>query len=259
MHAHRSSNEVSVIVTAHAEGRLLHPCLRSVERAAAAAEAEGVKVERLLVLSHPTPPTLAWADEFLPPQWRRLDCPIDDPWAARNLGVENCNGNYVSFIDGDDLWCEQWLVKALREAESAAPPAVWHPEISFYFGATAGQLYHPDALRWGFDYSTLLDRNVYSSSCFVPKSILAEIPFVAADWERGIGFGDWHWNCEIVAAGYEHRTVLETWDYVRTYAHLKALSSRMTAAGLKPGPTNLFNRPIVDGIVPTGRSEKGTL
>ena len=237
--------KISAVVTAHAEGRVLHACIRSVDRAADHATAAGIAVERILVLSHPTPATATWVNEFLTPQWLRLDCPVDDLSATRNWGVANSRGTYVSFVDGDDLWCAKWLVRAFAEAERSDCEAVWHPEISLYFGAKPGQHHPANSRQPGYDPAVLLDRNGYSPCWMVPRPVLERVPFVEADWQRGFGFGDWRWNCDVVAAGYQHRLVPDTWNYVRTYKSPVSLAERMTAAGLKLGPTALFSSPAL--------------
>lgn len=47
--------------------------------------------------------------------------------AARNAGIRRSSGDYVAFLDGDDLWCEDRLKHQLTHAEK-------HPEVGLFYG-----------------------------------------------------------------------------------------------------------------------------
>ena len=138
--------DLSFIVVAHAEGRMLHPCLTSVDRAVAQFEQAGHSAERILVLSDASEATKRWAGEMRQPGWRLLSSDHPDPGRARNLALRESRSDYVALLDGWDLTCGHWLVAAL-EADRREGPAAWHPEAAIRFGEilTCSTQFHPDA------------------------------------------------------------------------------------------------------------------
>jgi hypothetical protein len=242
--------QTSIVVVAHAEGRLLHACLTACDRAAAVAADAGRPCERLLVLSTPDADTRAWVLEMAPAGWRVLSSPSDGLAAARNFGIQCSAGLHVAIVDGGDLPCADWLVSA-HAADEAAGMAVWHPELAVQFGPIreARLLFHPDAVAFGYDYAALVDANPYAGGVFARRSVFEMVPYPEPDIARGFALPDWHWNCAVVAAGIHHRVVLDTWHYVRLHAGGKSPSARALAERRRPGPAPLFEgrgRALVD-------------
>ena len=126
--------DISVIVTAHAEGRLAHRTMRSVQAAISQAEFQGLRCEIIVVLDNPTAETLAYFE-----CWRALvrvmEVSTKDLGINRNLAVKEAKGKYVACIDADDLMGRSWLQLAYECAErSSLRHFIVHAEYTVYFG-----------------------------------------------------------------------------------------------------------------------------
>jgi glycosyltransferase involved in cell wall biosynthesis len=242
--------DLTVVVFAQSEGVLLRACVASVMRAVAQARGKGWSIELVLVLHNPTARTEDWVERFIDPGWRIIRCPDSRLSVARNEGCRAANGRYVTFVDGPDLWSENWISAALAAAEETSYSAVWHPEATIRFGTEYfsdwgyGISFHPDAVLFEYDYAELLSSNPYSSSWMAPRSILHAVPFPCEDPATGWDCVDWWWNCNVVGAGYHHRVVLNTLHYQRIGTDGIPVAAKPKSANSRIGPTPLARGPL---------------
>jgi hypothetical protein len=141
---------ISAIVPTHNRADLLPEALRSIY----AQEGPGVHfdVEILVVDDASTDATPALILEH--PAVRYIRLPVNrGASAARNAGVRASRGRYVAFLDDDDVWLPDKLLRQLRALEA-------HPE--------AGAVYSPYLIRFpGQAEQPSVDDNAPSGSIFL--------------------------------------------------------------------------------------------
>ena len=256
------SVDISVVLNLHAEGGLAHPSLQSLERMAARARAEGVGLEVIAVLDDSDPITTSVVQQYADVFDAIHSVALRDLGLVRNAMVEVVTGEYVAFLDGDDLWCEDWLTASLRSAR-AEPQAgtVWHPQFVLFFdpadvavqssGSTPSSLAATYVLEQvsttdpAFDRRALLIDNLWTSNVLAPREIHQTFPYPSLDRERGLGIEDWSWNLTTVWAGVPHRTVPDTVHMIRMKPE-GSLGRSNSAQGLlphRPQGTRLLPRP----------------
>ncbi len=204
---------LTVVVTVHAEDRLLRPTLRSVDDAIRAVVASGARTELLLVADNATPRTrelaAEWAASTHEYEVRVLDTTLGESGAARNAGALSARGEFVAFIDGDDLVSENYLsasLDLLREEEEV----VAHPEHVLSFGARSLLWKTDSATRDRVDYRDLIRHNLWPASSVARRSIYLRYPYRSLPPESGFGPEDWIWNIDTTAAGIRHESVPDT-------------------------------------------------
>lgn len=202
--------DISAVLNAHREGMLAGPSIGSYFAAIAHARANGLTVETVVILDRPDPLTLSIFNEtnFGEGCLHITDC--GDPGLARNFGVAESSGEFVTFLDGDDLWSFNWLTRAHAFSKKAAKPLVAHSEFNIAFGAFRHFWVHADSEAPHFDSQYLGIGNYWDAMSFAPRSLYEAHPFRANDIKGGYGHEDWHWNCVTLLAGYPHRPVPDT-------------------------------------------------
>jgi hypothetical protein len=187
----RSPADVSVILIGHDQDVLIHGSIVSAERAAERARARGLSVELILLLRDPTPALARWSADRIGTSWRVLTSSAQDHGVAHNEAIAASRGRHIAWIDGWDLWSENWIEAAVLAAERAPAVAVWHPEAVVRFGqnffSTQGYalLWQPDGAAGEIDYAALLDEDPYPTGPFAARSLFDEIPFPTEDAARG--------------------------------------------------------------------------
>lgn len=207
--------DVSIVVTAHAEGNLLHPALRSIARGVEDAAAAGIETEILIIVDRPDPATAEYLDRS-PFPWPRQIVNFGDPGLARNEGVARASGRFVAFLDGDDLLARSWVRKAfiVADGELGDERTVYHPEMVIAFGTEVVLARHESSTSAGFDPTELAELNLWRVQVLAPREFLLETPFVAAPDPTAF-HEDWHWSCEVIAAFGNFVIVPDTCGFYR--------------------------------------------
>lgn len=243
--------DVSVVIVFHAEGPLAVPALASMSDLVNAARSVGLTVEAIAMLDrgdaltrHVLEEAGGWLDA-------RVDVDFGDLGCSRNHGAQLASGDYLAFLDGDDLWGSDWLVSAHRVATASGQPseAIWHPEHLLFFDRgdfdrpSLGELPHPGTRSFwlthrsstepDFDQRILLFENFWSANVFALRSVYLRYPYRPVDRESGHGIEDWSWNIETIWAGLPHLVVPRTVHLIRL-KESGSLNARNQADGLLP-------------------------
>lgn len=208
-------NDITAVLNAHGEGILSGPSLQSFEEAVREATAQGLSVETLIVMDRPNAPTQLQFARAHSRGHRVISIDFGDLGQARNAGAREARGEFVAFLDADDLWGFNWLVAAHKFCEKTPQTLIAHPECCMLFGRAEQLWLLPDSTAPKFTPDYLRIGNVWNSACFAARSILLAYPYAQTDLDRGFGHEDWNWNCVTLAAGIAHRPVPGTMTFVR--------------------------------------------
>jgi glycosyltransferase involved in cell wall biosynthesis len=210
-----SKIDISVIVNLHAEGMKARSSFISIAHAKAYAEGRGLRVEVLAVLDRPSNETAEFVDSCDVVDFRRIEVSFGDLGRARNAGTAMTKGDWVSFLDADDMWGENWLTAAYEAGMNDPRPIVWHPLCLIYFGAQRLLFIHVDSEDADFDPLNLSMANYWSSQSFARRGLYLSVPYPETDLERQQGYEDWGWNIETFSRGFIHKYVPNTVSAIR--------------------------------------------
>jgi len=206
--------QVAAILTAHAEGVMAGLSFRSLLDAVAVARAEGLAVEVLVVLDNPTAATRAAFAEADRHGATVTEVSYADQGLVRNRAVGLSSARHIAFLDGDDLWSENWLADAYRMC-AASDREIGHPELNWFFENQQNLYFLPDQTDPAFDPALLRIANPWDALCLAPRSAYVEHPFSHRAVADGYAYEDWHWMLETFLGGYVHRVVPETIHFKR--------------------------------------------
>lgn len=207
--------DVTVVLTLHREGKLVEGTLISLSRCIKQAKRSGISVQTLIVLDRADEETTRMARCGLLREFELEFTDYGDPGLARNFGVQKAKGRLIAFLDGDDLWCRNWLTSAVQASKRDDRKIVWHPEKNLYFGNACYILEHVDMEGTIYTAESLAISNYWTALCIVDRDVLLEVPFRATDKSKQMGHEDWAWNMEVIGHGAIHKTVSGTAHAIR--------------------------------------------
>lgn len=210
--------DITIIVTAHDETVVSGPSMRSAESAIDAAEARGLRVERLIAMDAPTAECRAYFSQVRFHRWKRTEHDFRDPYRTRNASAEAARGRWIAFLDADDLFSQNWLLLAgerMARAERDGEKAIVHPEINWIFDGAHSVSVKPAQDEAYFSPYYFYFANYYAMLCMAPRRAILEIPYGSRDLASGFGYQDWQWNIETMAAGWRHVVARDTILFVR--------------------------------------------
>lgn len=252
----RYQHEVTINVTAHNEGTYLQKTLRSVHACVNYARHRGLEnIEVNLHLDNPDTLTASIAQEFLTkiPNFSVYRNSFGDLSISRNHLIDMSSGKYIVFVDGDDLFFENFVYEAFLQAEDASAPQVYsaHYVASFAENVNPVLLEMESTTDNPYRKTTIFEDNPYISQNLVHSEIYRNVRYVSTGDDYG--FEDWHWNTRVIAAGYDFQIVPGTIHFYRRKPGAASMLNRQAGAAILP--TTLFQpqifrqfacRPVVD-------------
>lgn len=206
--------DLSVILTAHREGVIAGVTANSAMAALKRSAEAGLRHEVIVVLDRADSVTEATLRSAFGANARFLATNEGDPGAARNRGVEIAEGLCSAFLDGDDLWSDNWLVEAWRLIERR-PDAVAHSACNLVFGVRRNLWWHVDSESGLCDPNYLDWLNYWDAMSFARTELYRRFPFRRNDLVLGFGHEDWHWNAWTLAEGVPHKPAPQTMHFKR--------------------------------------------
>ncbi|MFC1688124.1 glycosyltransferase [Pseudomonadota bacterium] len=233
--------DLEIIITAHAEGALMHSTLMSVFRSMEVAAQTGIKCGVTVVKDRPSTSTNDYLKRYDTERLRQLEADFGDPGLARNLGVQVAESRFVSFLDADDLISAQWLSQAFEFlAEAEGHPFVAVPRQTLIFERESRLLTHPSSDSPELVPEEFVNSNYWCSVISVLNREMAnEVPFSAVPRNSGLGYEDWHWFSELIAAGATIKAIPETISFYRRKGSSSRFAIHEKDDSLLP-PSSLF-------------------
>ena len=208
---------LSIIVTAHDENLLLHKTLLSLKNAV-----EPLNQDDYQIIVHLDNGSSTLID-YLENKGSRA--PIDfeyylnsfgDSGESRNFCTSKALGEYIYFIDADDLISSNFLEKALKKLSTTEEDVLLHPQscISFKDAGSDYSLWRMNAAENSYeDVFAMFERNLWISSVIGRKSIFLKYPYPKT--ENGFGHEDYSFNISTLNDGIRHDIVEGTVYFYR--------------------------------------------
>jgi len=234
---------ISINITAHNEGLLLYKTLRSVEAMCGYfSERNTDKYQVNITLDNPSAETSKIAENFKSSKFdlNVFNVKFGDLADCRNFLVEKSTGKYCAFIDGDDLFSENYLHQAYNLACSNNGNNVYSPEFLVSFGEHNYVIKKLDFNSNKFHAINSFSENYFISQSFALTEIFSSTPFRPNT--DGYGMEDWDWNNTALAKGYKFYNVPDSIFFYRRKKQSMVVNQTFNKATLRP---NSFFSPII--------------
>ena len=232
--------EISLIITAHNEGKLVLNALNSVLENIR--KSEIMKYEVLIGLDNPDRETqiVVAQNDFHSDFIHVYNFKLGDVGIVRQNLLNLSKYEYISFLDADDLWGDNWLFEASKFS-AKNPNTVLHPDLTIFFGKGIEYVRkNPDSTSRKFRKELLIFENVWTSSFITPRWVMEKFPMKSgntSDESSPYAYEDWSWFRETLAEGVAHRVVKKTAHFHRIKDNSN--TSRSILLNKKPWPMDL--------------------
>ncbi len=208
--------DLTLVINVHREGVLLAPTLRSATAALSGVEDNGLSTELLIIADRVDELTLDVIDAVLDADaFNLVQIDEGDLGRARNAALEHARGEFLAFLDGDDLISSNWLTEAMAMLKENSE-VVCRPECSVVFNSGETFVHrHISTIAPEFDPYFLFVENYWTAVTVASKEMHAKFPFFRNNANGGYAYEDWSWIAETLAAGIHHVIAPNTAAYIR--------------------------------------------
>lgn len=249
--------DISVIVTAHHEGRLAHFTISSLFRSLAYAAKNGITTEVIIVLDKPDQQTLDYFSRYADSKIKLSHVENGDLGLSRNHGVSLASGKYIAFLDADNLFAKDWIYRAVNFLSLYPPNIVVHPEYHVIFEGNNLVWKQISSSDRNFKLDNLIENNYWDAVCAGHRDVFIRFPYETTMKSPGFGFEDWHFNCQTLAGGICHFVVPDTVHFLRVKKNGSLLAYTVQTNRMIR-PTKLFESsvltPLIKGKTPNNQA-----
>lgn len=205
--------DLTLIVTAHDETVVAGPTMRSADLAVAAARQHGYTVQPIIALDKATDATMAYFHQQRFDGWERRTMHEGDLGRVRNALLPDTDGDFIAFLDADDLFSENWLAEglaAVMAGQARGEKLIAHPELRVLFDRNQTVSRNIDQDSPLFTPHFFYVRNYYDSLCLSPREAHLAVPYAVRDIPNGLSFQDFQFSIETMSRGWKHVVVNDT-------------------------------------------------
>lgn len=231
----KQTTDLSVIITAHAEGIILHQTIAAVRRAIEPLTAQSVRTEIIIHCDNPSPETKAYINRHKSAlaDTRIFTNSFGNASSSRNFAVREATGRYVAFIDGDDLMSGNWLHDAYAFLEQHDYGTyVAHAESTVEFGALDALVIRHGEINQPTDTLLSAFANRWNAIIVAPRQLLLDIPYIAVT--PGYGYEDWSMNNSFIARGIHNVLIPHTAIFIRRKEENSKWNEQRSAKAVLP-------------------------
>ena len=240
------NSSLTIIINAHKEGALLYPTVKSaVDSLNSLLSNVHVEANVLFYLDNPDEETL----EVVHGITKNLSisncveiASNGDPGASRMDAVRKTDSDYIAFLDGDDLWSENWLTLCYEFLIEKSFPQniILHPEYNYIFGRESLFVRQGTCRNKPLSKEELgffRSANYWDALCLTSRALLLQNPIPRNDKKNGYAHEDYLWNCRTSLSDIEHLNIPKTIHFKRR--RISSVSSLANSNFERVEPTQL--------------------
>jgi hypothetical protein len=217
--------KLDVLMTAHNEGEMLKRTFRSARTSIEYARTQfPFEYEFTINLDNPDAETVD-ALQDLVKEYSNLIVTysnFNDVSKVRNQHILSKQDGFLAFIDADDYWCLDWILK-FSKLRSKDTTTIYHPEVTFFFD-NSDLIIHKSNSNKSIRklISRLIVENIWTSSFIAHRRLFDDNLFKSGSTSHDTLFAyeDWSFFRDSLKRRVHHKTIKNTYHF-----HTKRIDS----------------------------------